>query len=436
MTQQLAGFPYWELTFDEAGNLAPPDQGSTFPDEVGQAALTDLFVFAHGWNNDEHMAHTMYQMFYQLMRTLLDDAGLPKRGSPTIGTVGIIWPARLWADEFNPVTQPGGAASLGAAPSDADLVLDLKPLFPPPAQQAALDEMAQLLAEKSSDPAKVNRFHELMKTIASPPDGAPEDNGEQAGLLDQDPIVVFRKFASIVPASHWAGGAADLGNPFNWIWNGAKQALRLASYWEMKKRAGVIGKQGLGPLLGNLAARGAIRIHLIGHSFGARLASFTLAGLPDAALQPSSTVKSVFLLQGAFSHFAFANALPMHPDEPGALAGMLRHIDGPLVVTHSLHDMAVGVLYPNASIISGDNAADFASLLYEWGAMGHDGAQAVRAGASPVLPVGQPYTFTPAGAFNLDGNTIITQGGPPSGAHGDIFHPELAWAALTAAAIV
>ena len=291
MPQQLAGFPYWELTFDESGALTPPDQHDTFLGEVAQQTLTDLFFFAHGWNNDEPMAHNMYETFYQLMRNLLDNQAVPKRGSPTIGTVGIIWPARLWADEFNPVLAAGGAAGLVATPSDAQLVLDMKPLFPAPNQQSALDEMAQLLAEKSSDPAKINRFHDLMKTLSTGPDGAPEDNGEQAGLLNQDPIVVFRRFAGIVPASHWAGGAAGLGDAFSWIWNGAKQALRVTTYWEMKKRAGTIGQQGLGPLIGDLAAQGPLRVHVMGHSFGARLASFTLAGMPAAALQPSSIVK-------------------------------------------------------------------------------------------------------------------------------------------------
>jgi hypothetical protein len=52
----------------------------------------------------------------------------------------------------------------------------------------------------------------------------------------------------------------------------AREVLRTASYYEMKNRAGVIGQQGLGPLLANLAGpSGAPRIHLSRHSFGARL---------------------------------------------------------------------------------------------------------------------------------------------------------------------
>ncbi|EUA68482.1 hypothetical protein I541_5569 [Mycobacteroides abscessus] len=53
------------------------------------------------------------------------------------------------------------------------------------------------------------------------------------------------------------------------------------SYYEMKNRAGVVGERGLGPLLGSLSGPdGPPRIHLIGHSFGARLVSYALAGCP------------------------------------------------------------------------------------------------------------------------------------------------------------
>jgi hypothetical protein len=33
------------------------------------------------------------------------------------------------------------------------------------------------------------------------------------------------------------------------LWTGAREVLRTLSYYEMKNRAGLIGQQGLGPLL-------------------------------------------------------------------------------------------------------------------------------------------------------------------------------------------
>jgi hypothetical protein len=147
----------------------------------------------------------------------------------------------------------------------------------------------------------------------------------------------------------------------------------------------------------------------------------------------ASPVKSVFLLQGAFSHFAFADSLPHAPGRAGALKGMAARVDGPLVVTHSQHDLAVCKRYPQASFISRDDAADFDDAVSRWGAMGSRGAQAVHAGVDAFKPVGQAYAFASGRFLNLDGDHLITRGGPPSGAHSDIIYPEIAWAVLQAA---
>jgi len=227
------------------------------------------------------------------------------------------------------------------------------------------------------------------------------------------------------------GGAAGVGDIFGSLWNGAKEALRATTYWEMKKRAGVVGSKGLGSWINRVQAKNpSLKVHLIGHSFGARLVSNSLTGISSNA--PLS-VESVFLLQGAFSHFAFAERLPFDTSRAGALAGMNRRVDGPLCVTHSLKDTAVGTAYPLASVTSHDDASAVADTLYRWGAMGHDGAQDSGATKAVLGPVGTKYSFAPGTFLNLDSNSIITKGGPPSGAHSDIVHPEIAWAVLAAA---
>jgi hypothetical protein len=49
---------------------------------------------------------------------------------------------------------------------------------------------------------------------------------------------------------------------------------------------------------------------------------------------------------------------------------------------------------------------------------------------------GATYAFRAGQFFNLDGNSVIINGGPPAGAHGDICHPEIAWATLCGANVV
>jgi hypothetical protein len=436
MAGEIAGRPHWEVGFDERGN---PDQGevAALLAELPGQDLTDLLVFSHGWNSDRGQARRLYQLYFQQVPGLLAQGGSQAR----VGTLGVVWPSKRWADEPEPAGDlaGGGAAGLGdaapaAPPADPALVEDLKDVFPGDDQRRALDELARLLAERPEDPAALARFQTLMGELTTTPDADPagEDQGETA-LLEDTPEEVFGRFADAVPRTG-EGGAAGLGDAFGRLWNGAKEALRQLTYVEMKKRAGVVGRQGLGPLLGRIhQADPEVRIHLLGHSFGARLVSFALAGLPDPARSP---VKSLYLLQGAFSHFAFADALPMDRSRGGALKGMATRVDGPLVASFSVHDMAVGKLYPLASLSSRDDAAGLEDRLFRWGGIGHDGAQAVEATVTTLGPVGTAYPFQRGRFVNLDGDAVINRGGPPAGAHSDIFHPELVWAGLAAAGLV
>jgi hypothetical protein len=426
----IAGLPYWEITFDEQGR---PNAGEidTLASGVPGQGVSDLMVFAHGWNNDRGQARSLYRRFFEQVPVVLPDVA-------GVGFVGVVWPAKRWADETIPgVGSP--AAALAEAPgpvADAGLVADLKDVFPAARQRRALEELAGLLEERPADPAELRRFQSLMARLAEGPDAgeAGEDHGELTMVRD-DPEEVFGRFARALPAPAGEGGAAGFGDVFGRLWNGAKEALRQLTYFEMKKRAGVVGQRGLGPLVGRLGGvTPQLRVHMIGHSFGARLAAFTLAGLPDPGAG-ASPVKSLLLIQGAFSHFAFADALPDDPGRGGALKGMASHVDGPLAASFSVHDLAVGKLYPLASMSSRDDAAGLDDALFRWGAMGHDGAQAVRAEELAMGPVGRSYQLAHGRFTNLNGNSVITQGGPPSGAHSDIFHPEVIWAAVCIAGL-
>ena len=72
-------------------------------------------------------------------------------------------------------------------------------------------------------------------------------------------------------------------------------------------------------------------------------------------------------------------------------------------------------------------------LMFRWGAVGHDGAQAVAAPVVRLGDVSARYSLAASQFTNIDASRIVGHGKPPSGAHSDIVHPELAWAMLTAA---
>jgi hypothetical protein len=450
MADTVSGFPFWVLAFDEAGGLKDFQGTEQSIREIAAADLSDLFVFSHGWNNDSAAAKALYEGFFSEVKKILDAPPGPLKRPAKIGVAGVFWPSILWPDTPPPSSRPaggaGGAVSLAPAPAapaagTPEIFAALRTVFTDDGQKPILDELETLLTEKKRDNAALRRFKELLGELVAPtemgdtPDGL---EGESLTGDDDDWKQIFTALANQErgAASAGGGGAAGLGDAFSRLWQGAKGALRAATYYQMKGRAGVVGKTGLGPVLGNLhAAAPALRIHLLGHSFGARLVSYALSGLPVAPAGGASPVKSLFLLQGAFSHFTFADALPFDKTRKGELAGMASQVDGPLLTTQSLKDLAVGTAYPLASIVARQDNADAQDANYRWEAMGHDGAQAVDAIKAPLGRPGTVYPFATGKWVNLDGNRVIVNGGPPSGAHSDILHPETAWAALAAAGI-
>jgi len=441
----MAGLRFWELTFDADGDT---DAGArdSFLTEVRDAGITDLVVFSHGWNNDHRIATSLYEAFFGLL------AGqLPAARRDSVGLVGVFWPSQRWSDEpipdFAPAPAAGGAGDAAAAvprqtavagePAlDKETLAQLQELFPAAADQLA--EMAQLLGSPPTD-AALTRFHDLLAEFSTRA-GAGGDDGEGTGpvqppMLADDARTLFERYRDALSSVGVTfqdgddGGAAGLGDALHGIWQGAKEALRQATYWQMKNRAGVVGKAGLGPVLGRLP----VRVHLVGHSFGARLVSYALAGLPDGP----SPVRSVTLLQGAFSHFAFARPLPFDAGRNGALAGMLARVDGPLTACFSSHDLAVGRIYPLASLAARDDSAGAQDALFRWGGMGADGAQGVQALLDPIRSAapGTTYRFGAGKALNVDASEVVRAGGPPSGAHSDIVHAELTWLVLLAAGL-
>ena len=233
-----------------------------------------------------------------------------------------------------------------------------------------------------------------------------------------------------------ATNAQGIPNPFTSLWNGAKEVLRSMSYYEMKNRAGVIGRNGLGPMIGKLAAADpGIDVHLMGHSFGARLVAYSLSGLPKAATGANSPVKTLLLIQGAFSHFAFANPVPdILVSGPGALSAFAANVSGPLLSTFSAADRAVGWWYPAASMLAHQDAESVDDLTFQWGGMGHDGYQQSPAGFTiPLAAQGTEYSFQPGTFYLLDSNAVIRADQSPfSGAHSDIRHAQVVWPVVDA----
>jgi hypothetical protein len=418
----INGLPYYEVDFNADGTLNTANGGGDggLPKAVAAGGITDLFVLSHGWNNGVKSAQDLYIAMFGLLAAQL---GTHLASS---AAVGVIWPSLLFPDD-----DPATAAAVPS--TGAQIAAAYARSFP--GQQQQLRDMGQLLDQQPQDPAKLTQFHQLAKGLVTTKPQGVEDTGE-AALLTADTATAFGHAAAMAP--HATSSAQGIGNPFAGLWSGAREVLRTLSYYEMKNRAGVVGQNGLGPLLAGLRGpSGPPRIHLMGHSFGARLVAYTLAGLPAGQTGSASPVKSLTLIQGAFSHFTFASSLMFDPTRAGGLAGDGSRVDGPLLATFSAADRAVGWWYPAASMLAGQDSESAADLVYRWGAMGHDGYQQTPVPTPLVLaPARKPYVLAAGNFYNLDANAVIRENQSPfSGAHSDIQHPEVLWAVVSAAGL-
>lgn len=413
--------PYREICFDADG-----DPGGGPYGVAAGSDLTDLVVFAHGWNNSPATARRLHLKFFAPFPGLLASAP-----DVRLGYAGVLWPSIRFPDEPFPGTGRAGEAPApdpGLDKTTRDL---LSCLFP--GHGATVDRLAWLLGERRDSRAAFAEFGMLARQLTAVPPGGleaafaedlPRDEQSPPAVLYEDTLTLCERLAAALDPA-----AAGAGRPAAWL--GAKELLRQATYYAMKRRAGAVGELGLGPLLGHLSRSAPrLRVHLVGHGHGARLVAFALRGLPEGA----RNVTSVTLLQAAFSHYAFATGLPHAPHRCGVLGTLQHRVNGPVVACHSRYDTALGVFYPLASSLAGDPAAA-AGADRRWWAMGHDGIGAVA--DTPRLTLDQALRdgLPAAGCVNVDASAVVRHGPPPTGAHGDICHEELARVVLTAGRI-
>lgn len=442
--------PVWDFKFDEEGRLTSPSEGD-FLDQVAAEGVDDLFMFSHGWGTSLDKARGLYAEMFPMIR----DAAVGAASLGRVGFVGIYWPS-LWF----PPTEATSPPAIGATQADGGAVVDLnagtaalsgteiaeslQAGFTDRAQRQKVMEIGQLIDQgqqvvgsDESDAQKEERLrqiHELLKALAPlPPDGEFEDSGESA-LLTADPKTGFLAAAEAFGSAPPGSATQGIGDWFHRAINGAKDAVRVLSYTIMKARAGDIGRGGLGPLLETLHERpSSVRVHLIGHSFGARLVSFALSGISAPANSP---VASLLLLQGAFSHWSFADAQKNPFGKAGTLNAFADRVHGPLVATFSVFDWAVGVWYPKASFLARQDTE--AETAGRWGGMGADGYQAVSPSeCRAMLANGRTnYRFKPGTFYRVDAADVINnvEGESFSGAHSDIRHSPVAVLAADAAA--
>ena len=109
-----------------------------------------------------------------------------------------------------------------------------------------------------------------------------------------------------------------------------------------------------------------------------------------------------------------------------------HRIKGPILVTYTPNDRAVGVAYPVASRLAGTVASAFGDANDKFGGLGRNGAQKMEPGevvqgVDRLLAVGGKYSWRSGRFHNLESSKYIID---PSGgdAHGFVTGKEVAWA--------
>ncbi len=422
--------PYHSVQFRTDGQ---PAGERTLPEAVAFAAArkdlgaTDLLVLAHGWNNDIEAAESRYTTLCDRVERFRADRGLP---AGRLAVLGLLWPSVQWADDD---AVAGGGLSVGGDAAQA-LTARIAEAVEDPAAAAELVALVPLLDTSASARGDfVDRLRRLL-----PPVGEVDDDDPPPGtLLTGDPDALFAATGEGLrdvrgegldsapegggqdlppggfPVSDdQGGGAAGFGLPDLDLLDIGRQILNTTTYYTMKKRSGVVALRGLVPLLAALAPTG-LRVHLVGHSFGARLVSM-------AAAHADTPIASVTLLQGAFSHRGFA------PDNgsngrPGAFrAALSGSLTGPVVVTHTHNDRAVGIAYAIASRLARQAGSSIGDAHDVYGGLGANGAVATAEADPGVL--GDPasgYRPLPRRILDLQADATIAN-------HGDVSNEAVA----------
>ena len=457
MTNYPFPYPFFPVEFTMQGAVFQPAEADALMKGI-QSGVTDLFVLSHGWNNDMDDACRLYS---GLMGQVAGQVAVtPALKGRTYAICGILWPSKRFDDAE---LIPSGAASLNDDVKPDQLQSRVRALAdliqgkgwpmeaPDSGVEGQLKSVMQSVGDWADDPAV--RKDVVQKIRGLLPAGAAdaEDASDRFLAMNAEQLVTNLSRSLNPPPQAAAAGNASSLDPFSTgkvsglggaagfrdVLGGMQSALwhylNYTTYYTMKARAGDVGVNGVKPLLSRVrAAQPGIRLHLIGHSFGCRVVTAAVNALQagDAARPNTLT-----LLEGAFSHYGFAAGYDGARD--GAFRSVVaqKKVRGPILITHTRNDKAVGVAYPIASRIAGQVASALGDANDLYGGLGSNGAQSAtttpECAAGTLLNVGGTYPFASGATcgklYNLKSDAYI-------GDHSDIVKPQVGYAIAVAMA--
>jgi hypothetical protein len=358
------------VSFDDAGKLENPKAWPTTKDDIARGNPSHVFVITHGWRTSKAKADETVADFAKLLHA-------QKTKDEVIQVIGLRWPSLL---------------------GENDGPLDL-----------ALKQAAQSISKSMGKSETAKDYREKLKVTLNKP---------STRLL----VSATLRF-QLPPQEQLERMIDNAGEVEN-----VENALTMFSYYEMKRRANLVGSRGLQECLTQLQdAMPGAKFHLVGHSFGCKVCLACLACAERAGKQ----VESVTLLQGAVSAFCFADNIDGLKDEPqGAYADVPKRVKGCICITHTKNDKALTVAYVGASQAAGQvgelPGRHFERKLGHYAALGAKGIIGVAdVPICTMCDVGQAYKLR-RGLNAINADKIVQS-------HGDVRRPEVAWLIWSAA---
>ena len=421
--------PHYEIHFNKDATEVDSSQFDILTKAIKENDYTDLIVISHGWNNNINDARKLYTGLLELISAAIT---AKHDVSKRFASLNLFWPSKKFTDAE---LIPGGAASTDNSKEKSRLETEWTKMADLIDDEYTQEAYEKILIGIQSDESEDELSPQFQKIIASLNGG--EENSELFNNLSNEKVKAFLQDGSLpyLETGQEAGGAASIDDNggiksedgyalgfFSGINQGIANIINLTTYYKMKARAGEIGSKGLNPLLSDIKeTKPDINIHLIGHSFGARLVTSSLQGIK------SVEVKTLALLQAAFSHYAFANQYDEINDGFFRTVLIGSKVKGAILITHTRADRAVGLSYALASRLAGQVADAVGGETSLYGGLGGNGAQKTPEVDNNItlrLAAGSNQ-FEAGKVYNLLSNDII-------GGHSDIVKPEVASALVNA----
>lgn len=439
----VGGFDWFMLPFDKHGRCLGPQTRAHLINQAADPAMSDVFVFSHGWNNDWNVATRRYRGFIDGYLDLRRSGGLPLDRELHPLLIGVFWPStalvfgsergiEIAADAGPDSAKAVDVQHFGAEISaladeiddgDVERLYELAERDQFSTQEA--QEFARLLAPvlgRDDDEVPVpdagdeTSVVDVWRSLPSP-DGSPV--GQSTGD-DPDAVAARLDDFGVGPETGSLEGAGGLGKL------DPRQIVRLVTVRLMKDRAGVVGSHGLGTFLVELLAASAEtrpRVHLVGHSYGAKVCLSAICHPPELP----RPVDSLLLLQPAVSHRCFA-----HDDlgTGGYADAPVGRVDLPILSTYSHHDIPLSHFFEYAvrRASDRDEARIAAGEPSRYAALGGVGPHGLGEDARHVpvrLPRSEDSTYDlgreAPGVYGIDATSTI-------GGHGDIDNASTHWA--------